>query len=81
MFSLLSECVSGHKMLCIKEAVLVAQSNLDVTLLCYFCYCGIMNSFQNPICKDFGALALLKRMKSAHILGMQHGAYMLFSPD
>lgn len=37
-----------------------------------------MNSVQRAICEDLGALALLKGMKFAHILGTQHEPYMLF---
>lgn len=37
MFLLLSECFrTPHNMLCVREALLAAQSNLDVTLLCSF---------------------------------------------
>lgn len=63
-------------MLCIRETLLAAQANLDVTLLCSFWY----DPFANDIFRNFGALVLMKRMKLTHLLERQHGAYMLLIP-
>lgn len=62
-------------MLCVKEAALAAQSNW---MPLYCAISDIMNSVQRAICEDLGALSLLKGLKFKHILGTQHGPYMLF---